>query len=424
MSRRHSSTLDTKMLYVAVDRGATGSVRASRPLREVDDVVARLRILLAFAAVVGLGIALIMSAVAYRLISNALRILAEERARSDAVLEGMNEAVLALDGDGRITVINQAAAEMLRLPTSCVGKRVEDLIDVRELSEMAAPDLDGPATAEFELETPKRRQVLAHATPLGSTPGVVLVMVDVTDMRRLERMRKDFVANVSHELRTPVSVIRANAETLLDGALGEPAVAQQFLEAMVRNSERLSRILDDLLDLSRIEAGKYGFEFEELRAHDAVAKAMDAVERAASAKNISLGAEVDASLAVFADAKALDQVLVNLLDNAVKYTPEGGAVMVRGHMARGKLRIEVEDNGPGVLPKHRARIFERFYRVDKGRSRQLGGTGLGLSIVKHLVDSMSGSIGVDPAEPHGSIFWVELPVSGPQHTDRRLDFAR
>jgi two-component system phosphate regulon sensor histidine kinase PhoR len=181
---------------------------------------------------------------------------------------------------------------------------------------------------------------------------------------------------------------------------------------MIRSSERLSRILDDLLDLSRIEAGKYGFDLEELDVRNAVDHASEAVERASKEKRIVLSHSVPEEVLVLADAKALDQVLVNLLDNAVKYTPEGGSVLVRGTRQGDRIRIEVEDDGPGIEPKHRERIFERFYRVDKGRSRQLGGTGLGLAIVKHLVESMDGRVGVLPAEPHGSIFYVELPATG------------
>jgi two-component system phosphate regulon sensor histidine kinase PhoR len=219
------------------------------------------------------------------------------------------------------------------------------------------------------------------------------------------------VANVSHELRTPVSIIRANAETLLDGAVDDPVHARPLLEAAHRNAERLSHIIADLLDLSRLEAGRYEIHRAAVPAAEVAGRAIDAVGRAASERGTAIRDEVPAALAVQADDKALEQVLVNYLENAVKYTPPGGQIRVAARKTGDRVRIEVCDNGPGIDARHRARVFERFYRVDPGRSRDMGGTGLGLSIVKHMAEAMGGAVGVDPVEPHGSAFWIELQAA-------------
>jgi two-component system phosphate regulon sensor histidine kinase PhoR len=239
--------------------------------------------------------------------------------------------------------------------------------------------------------------------------GTVIVLRDVTEMRHLETIRKDFVANVSHELRTPVSVIRANAETLLGGALEHETKGPQFVQAILRSSERLSTLIADLLDLSRIEAGKYHLEIQSVEVDEAIRHAVEAISSTAQSRRVSHDLSRSAQLHVMADPMALEQVLLNILDNAVKYTKDGGQVQVRAMEHRSGVRFEVEDDGPGIPPQHRMRIFERFYRLDPGRSRELGGTGLGLSIVKHLVESMGGTVGVEPASPHGSVFWFVLP---------------
>jgi two-component system phosphate regulon sensor histidine kinase PhoR len=292
-----------------------------------------------------------------------------------------------------------------------VGRPLFEVVDARELDELAKSGLEGAASAELTVEGKTPRRVLARAMPLRSTGGTVIAMHDVTEMRRLETIRKDFVANVSHELRTPVSIIRANAETLLDGALEDPERARSFVEALHRNSERLSRIISDLLDLSRVEAGRYQFEMINVPLDHAVERAAEAVEPKADHRNVAIEVSVPEGVSAWADAKALDQILLNLLDNSIKYTPEGGHVSVRVEERAGLVRVEVQDDGPGIKPEHRARIFERFYRIDPGRSRDMGGTGLGLAIVKHFVESMGGRVGVEPAFPRGSIFWITLPIA-------------
>ena len=346
-------------------------------------------------------------------LDSALRSLSAERDRFEAVLETMAPAVFALDAERRITSANRSARALIDLREGWEGRALLERVRVPALHELLDRVAAGgePETTEFELPG-SHRNVQGRASRLADG-GIVVVADDVTDIRRLERVRRDFVANVSHELRTPIAVIRANAETLLDGALESPDAARRFVEALYRHADRLTRLISDLLDISRIEAGKRVLALESLELHELAADVVLALEEDALAKQITLSDHVDEAVWVRADAKALEQVLVNLVDNAVKYTPVGGHVEVAAVCDRGQIRIEVRDDGPGIEPQHAARVFERFYRVDSGRSREAGGTGLGLSIVKHLVEAMGGSAGVEPRSPRGSIFWIALPKASP-----------
>jgi two-component system phosphate regulon sensor histidine kinase PhoR len=231
----------------------------------------------------------------------------------------------------------------------------------------------------------------------------------VTNVRRLESVRRDFVANVSHELRTPVAVIRANAETLLGGAKDDPQMAAKLIDGLHRNAERLARILADLLDLSRLDAGQYRLELAPVAVRAVTEQSLSAVEPQAQKRGVTVEVAVPDAITVKADPKALDQILVNLIDNGVKYTRPEGHVWVEAREVGETVRIEVRDDGPGIADKHRERVFERFYRADPSRTREAGGTGLGLSIVKHLVESMGGEVGVEANAPRGSIFWLRLP---------------
>jgi two-component system phosphate regulon sensor histidine kinase PhoR len=339
--------------------------------------------------------------------------LQEERERLETVLDGMSDGIFTVDGLGRLRMYNPQAARMLGLSPSLLKRPLAEALPFEPLLQLVAgthgEEDEALASVEFELPGHPAATVLARRSPLKDPGGVLVVLSDVTEMRRLETIRRDFVANVSHELRTPISVIQANAETLLDGALDDTDFGRGFVEAIHRNSERLSRLITELLDLSRIEARRYPMDIEVLSVRRAVQRVVDAMSQAVSAKSMQVELSMATGLQVLADSKALDQVLYNLLDNAVKYTPEGGNISIRAGARSGHVLIEVQDDGPGIAPRHRARIFERFYRIDPGRSRDMGGTGLGLAIVKHLVDSMRGSIGVKPAPGGGALFWVTLP---------------
>lgn len=332
--------------------------------------------------------------------------LTAERALLGSVLDGMSQGVIALDRDRRMTLINPAARVMLDLPGVPIGEAFLDQVRIPAAVTLIE-HAEAAGTAEFA--TPAGSRVVARVSPQRDGDGCILVLEDVTAMRRLETVRRDFVANVSHELRTPVSVIRANAETLLGGAKDDPKFAGRLIDGLHRNAERLARIIADLLDLSRLEAGHYRIERTPVELAQVAQQAAAALEQQAAARPVTVTVEIAPEVRVQADAKALDQILVNLIDNAIKYTPAGGHVWVRTRGRDGRVRLEVADDGVGIAAHHRERIFERFYRVDPGRSREVGGTGLGLSIVKHLVESMGGTVGVEGNEPSGSVFWIELP---------------
>jgi len=334
--------------------------------------------------------------------------LARERVLLATVAEGLTQGVIAVDGEHRIELLNDAARKMLGVSSTPVGEPLIEFVRVPQV--FALIEGDEAATAEVQLSGGAR--ALIRVARKFEHEGRVLLLEDVTAMRRLETVRRDFVANVSHELRTPVAIIRANAETLLAGAKDDPAMAGKLIDGLHRNAERLARILADLLDLSRLDAGQYRLEPGAVPIRAAAEQALAAVEPSATQRGVAVEIAVPAELCVSADPKALDQILVNLIDNAVKYTRPEGHVWVEARRAGDAVRIEVRDDGPGIADRHRERVFERFYRADPSRSREAGGTGLGLSIVKHLVESMDGEVGVEPNAPSGSIFWLRLPAVG------------
>jgi len=331
--------------------------------------------------------------------------LGRERTLLASVADGLTQGVIAIDGERRIEMLNDAARRMLGIQSSMIGESLLELVRVPELRELIERERD--TTAEVKL--PNGPRTLIRTARTYGRAGCVLLLEDVTNVRRLETVRRDFVANVSHELRTPVAVIRANAETLLAGAKDDPVMSAKLIEGLHRNAERLARILADLLDLSRLDAGQYRLELAPVAVRAVTEQSLTAVETQAQKRGIEVHVEVPPAISVKADPKALDQILVNLLDNGVKYTRAEGHVWVEAREIGEAVRIEVRDDGPGIADKHRERVFERFYRADPSRSREAGGTGLGLSIVKHLVESMGGEVGVEPNAPRGSIFWLRLP---------------
>jgi two-component system phosphate regulon sensor histidine kinase PhoR len=342
-------------------------------------------------------------------IERSIAALARERGLLESVVDGIDQGIVALDDERRVRLMNDAARKILDLSEAPVGDALIDHIRIPAILDLLPPAEPGRA----EYQTPAGARVVVEVIPSSSGEGCLVMLQDVTAVRRLETIRRDFVANVSHELRTPVSIIRANAETLLGGAKDDPVFSAKLIDGLHRNAERLARILADLLDLSRLEAGQYRFELAPVDVRDAIDQAVASLDHAVSTKGVSVAVAAAPGSSVRADAKALDQVLVNLIDNAIKYTPSGSHVWIDVHPRGERVRIEVRDDGPGIAPRNRERVFERFYRVDPGRSRELGGTGLGLSIVKHLIESMGGQVGVEPNQPRGTTFWVELAAAAP-----------
>jgi two-component system phosphate regulon sensor histidine kinase PhoR len=274
-----------------------------------------------------------------------------------------------------------------------------------------------PVRQDIEIWREGRETILAaHAAAYGTpeTRGVVVVLHNITERRHLEQMRRDFVANVSHELKTPLTAIKGYLETLLEGGIDDPQVNRRFLEKMGQNVSRLNALVADVLNLARIESGKGVLKSVQVDWTAAAREAIKRYETAAASKKIDVQADFpDEPIEVLGDPEGITQIVENLLDNAIKYTPESGRVRLRLRKGNGMVSLEIEDTGIGIPQKHLGRIFERFYRVDKARSRELGGTGLGLSIVKHLAAQMNGTVAVESEEGKGSCFSVTLPLAAP-----------
>lgn len=336
--------------------------------------------------------------------------MAADEAQLRTILDAMVESVFVTDREGRIRVTNAA---LQRLAGRVEGRSAVEAIrspQLHDAVEGALRGVESSVTIETRLGLDPRI-LHAHVAPLPQRGGVVAVLHDVTDLKLADTVRRDFVANASHELRTPLTAIRGFAETLAEGAIGDPVLAKRFLGRILEHSVRLQWLVDDLMELSRAESPEVAFTLEAVDVAAAVAKALRGLERSASEKKITLGVEGlgGPSLFVRADEVALDHVLVNLIDNGVKYTPDGGQVTVRVRAAGDEhIELEVADTGGGIEPQHLARIFERFYRVDSGRARVVGGTGLGLAIVKHFAQRMGGEVSVESTLGAGTTFLVRL----------------
>ncbi len=264
---------------------------------------------------------------------------------------------------------------------------------------------------ELELPGLKPRRLLVHASALsGDEGGLLFVFVDVTEVRRLESLRRDFVANASHELRTPVAAVRSATETLRNGALDDPAAAIRFVDIIERNAARLQSLVEDMLELSKLESNEFKLKRERVELSSVVPIVLGLFRERAEKKGVRLTSQTDPSAAAIeGDRRAVEHVLSNLVDNAVKYCPTGTRVVVSTRESEGRVELVVNDDGPGIPAEHLPRVFERFYRVDAGRSRELGGTGLGLSIVRHMVEAMRGKVSVVSEVGRGSTFTVSLP---------------
>jgi two-component system phosphate regulon sensor histidine kinase PhoR len=349
----------------------------------------------------------------------AIRIaqLEEDRQQLRTILSGMVEGVVALDAEQRILFVNERAGQLLEFSTpGPIGRRFWEVVRQRPLLDVVqrALALAEPLREEFNWNGTTARSLTVHAARLPGWPprGAVLVLHDTTELRRLERLRQDFVANVSHELKTPLSVIKANVETLLDGAIDDAQHRGSFLRQIASQSDRLLYLILDLISLARIESGEELFEFDAVPLEPVVSACLERHHTRAEGRqqNLRVLAPADGrEVLAWADEEALDQILDNLLDNAVKYTPEGGEIRV-GWRAQGDVVcLEVADTGIGIPEADLPRIFERFYRVDKARSREMGGTGLGLSIVKHLVQALNGTVSATSRVGAGTTFLVCLP---------------
>jgi two-component system phosphate regulon sensor histidine kinase PhoR len=460
---RHSATIKTPMLYVAFPfrcaGGDKGILRLSLPLSALEKTKSSLHAILSFSFTVALITSLMLSyflsrvssrslstmaKIATRIgsgdlgvrvpvkgsdevgelaqvmndmaarIENELKSVAAEKNRLDTILRGMGEGVMVTDSRGMITLVNPAFRKLFDLKEDIEGKAVIEITRHPSLHHAFREVIETMSERIGEIDLPINggKSLLTHWAPLmekGMLGGVVAVFHDITELKRLEKVRRDFVANVSHELRTPVTVIKGYSETLLDGVLRtDTDKAGSFLEKIHRHSERLSTLIADLLALSELESGALPAEPVRVDFASTVDHVCALLEEKANAKGVVINRDLKGGGMVLGDRAKLEQVMMNLLDNAINYTPKGGAISILSADDGDMLKVSVRDTGIGIPARDLLRIFERFYRVDPARSREQGGTGLGLSIVKHIVQLYGGDVSAESTPGKGSIFSFTL----------------
>jgi two-component system phosphate regulon sensor histidine kinase PhoR len=463
---RYSATLKTDMLYVAsMFRSPTGPavVRLALPLSTVNQAKAQLHALLGAGLITGLLLAALFSYVLSRIMSRPLRLIAEsaqeigrgnfrqrlpvsgtdelsevatvmndmssrvetqmeklerEKGRLDAILRGMGEGLMVTDSTGAITLVNPAFCEQFGVTGSVVGRPLIEIARHPDLNDCYRRAVGERAEyrREIVIGGSLERVLLTHWVPLLDQLkllGVVAVFHDISDLKRLEKIRKDFVANVSHELKTPVTIIKGYAEALLDGLVtSDPERAVSFIEIIHNHIERQAELIGNLLTLSELESDQFTLELLPCELGGAVRQAVTCLESKAAERGATVTMTGFAELPpVFIEPGRIEQVFVNLLDNAIKYTSVGGQVALTAVVEPERVVVTVRDHGPGIPPQSLGRVFERFYRVDEGRSREEGGHGLGLAIVKHVVQLHGGSVWVESTPGKGSAFFFSLKRS-------------
>lgn len=466
-SVRFSHTLQKKMMYVAVPVESRGvrAVRVALPLDAIDTALWNVYRRIALG---GLGVAVLAGALSFLVgmrisrplekmrrgarrfaegdlqerltvsgseeicalaeamnvmagqLDERMRLVVAQRNEKEAMLASMVEGVVAVDTDERILRLNAAAGRLLGVtPEEAEGRCIQEVIRKFDMQRFITRALESPLPLEGDivLHGPEEDRFLqAHGTPLrdagGRNIGALIVLNDVTRLHRLERVRRDFVANVSHELKTPITAIKGFIETLRDGAIDDPEAGRRFLEIVARQADRLNAIIEDLLDLARIELGveRREIPLQPAALEEVLRGAVHATVMQAAARNIRIDLDCPPGLQARINPPLLEQAVVNLIDNAVKYSPSGGRVLVAAEQAGGEIVIRVQDWGSGIERHHLPRLFERFYRVDKARSRKEGGTGLGLAIVKHISQAHGGRVVVQSTPGQGSIFTLHLPA--------------
>ena len=464
-SIRYSSTLEIDMLYIAIpiikNGQILGVVRLSLPLTDVNRGIANLRKIIILATLIALAIASITSLIISLTITrplqemtkvsqkiskgdfskklkicrqdeigqlanslnlmseeleNKIRVISEDKDKMKVVLSSVIEGIIAIDKEGRIILFNDALKNMTDYSSDRVlGKFHWEIIRNNQLNELLKEVLQKgqPLTQEITIFSPQEKIFRASANPLtekNEVWGAVVVLNDITEIKKLEKMRSEFVANVSHELRTPLTSIQGFVETLKDGPINDPGKAQYFLEIIEKQSNRLNNLIEDILQLSKIESQEIIMNLQSINLRDLIDKTISEFKKKIEQKNHKIKINISPQLPLIkADPEQIEVVFRNLLDNAIKYTPNGGEIYISAFEKAENIYIEVADNGIGISAEHLPRIFERFYRVDKDRSRKLGGTGLGLAIVKHIVQAHGGTIGVESKPGKGSKFFFTLP---------------
>jgi two-component system phosphate regulon sensor histidine kinase PhoR len=465
LSRRYSSTIRTDLLYVAVlydKSGSKGFMRLALPLSEIETVQNNIRniilMLFGFAFIVFWLIGYFASvavsrpikeisfsarsiaagnfnnkivvnskdeifdlAEAFNFMSLQIKSRIQEviasKSRLEAVLLGMFDGVMVVDKNGKILLVNKSLQKYLMIKDDPQGKKPLEIIrniEIQEIAEKALGSFGEVIAKDVSIMLPEEKVFLVHATSVVQSEkidGAVLVFHDITELRRLEKIRRDFVANVSHELRTPIASIKGFAETLLEGAIKDKDNADDFLNIIYTESNRLANLINDILELSQIESGAMKLNFKKINLADLVDKVINKLQRQFKVKEIKVENLIAEDVFVGVDEDKIGQVILNLIDNAIKYTLPGGKVTINAEKRNEYLQINISDTGIGIPEKDIDRIFERFYRVDKARSRELGGTGLGLSIVKHIVAAHKGEVYVQSKVNQGSTFSFTVPLS-------------
>lgn len=469
-SMRFSYTLQQRLMYVAIPLTKNNTpiaiLRTSIPLTAVDHALRQIYMKIAFSSIwVALAVALVAWFFSRRIstpledmrhgaenfangnfnkklreegteeiaslaramnkmashLDERIRTVVRQRNELEAVFSSMVEGVLTVDTEERILGINRAGARLLKVDFAKVkGKNTMEAVRNTDLQRFVKRALASPETIDGEIiladTSGSERFFYLHGTGLsddqGKSTGALIVINDVTNLRRLENVRRDFVANVSHELKTPITSIEGFVETLLDGAMDDPEDARRFLEIIAKQSKRLHAIVEDLLALSRIEqeANREEIPLQRLTLLESLQSARQNCLPKAESKNVGIEMHCPDDLAAMINPALFEQAVGNLIDNAVKYNPEGSRVVVLAAKQDSEVLISVTDNGVGVSQEDLPRLFERFYRVDKARSNKLGGTGLGLSIVKHIIQAHKGYITVDSTLGLGSTFTIHLPA--------------
>ncbi len=390
-------------LRATAEQYAAGNLAAHPPSSDIEEIA---------------GLAGAMQAMA-RQLNDRIQSLSRERAESEAVLASMVEGVLAVNNAEAVIRLNRAAAQLLGVTSGrMLGRDLREVVRHPVLQEfvLAALASDAPIEKDMLLYAPDERHVAAQGTALrdaaGMRIGALVVLNDVTRIRRLENIQREFVANVSHELKTPITAIQGFVETLLGSDAHKPEDVRRFLEIVNRHTERLNSIIEDLLALSRIEQEESGtLEREDADLSAIAASALQLCRARASGKDIALEHRCGGPMPARVNTRLIEQALVNLLDNAIKFSAPGRLVTIAGERQGDQWKLAVRDQGCGIAAEHLPRLFERFYRVDKARSRQSGGTGLGLAIVKHIAQAHGGAVAVESQPGAGSTFAISLPAA-------------
>ncbi|NQT23776.1 PAS domain S-box protein [candidate division KSB1 bacterium] len=348
-------------------------------------------------------------------LDDRINTVTRQRNEIQTMLSSMVEAMIAVNTQEQIIRFNHAASTLFHItPEDAKGKNVSEVIRNTELVVFVKRALTAREPQEAHIVMwNDQRTVQARGTRLqdsdGQNVGALIILNDITQIKKMERVRSDFVANVSHELKTPITSIKGFVETLKDGAIHDPENADRFLEIVSKHTDRLNAIIEDLLKLSRLEDEGISIEFEEIEIIKIIKDAIIVCRKKAEQKQIEIEIKCETDLTVSVNPPLLEEALINLIDNALKYSPEENKIEIKCSQDQKGTEISIEDNGPGIAQKHLPRIFERFYRVDRARSREIGGTGLGLSIVKHIVQAHQGEVSVDSVVGTGSTFRIHLP---------------